>query len=68
MYTVHISDVFEAEEDDDDVLDEDITTILEEPNMEIPQDISGPEEIQKALRRPCYEFLDIFSSTVRSGS
>ncbi len=43
--TTHISDDFETEEEDDDIPDEDITTILEEPHSGIPTDTCGSVEL-----------------------
>ncbi len=63
--TVHISDVFETEVDDDDVPDEDSTTILQEHTSEISTDISGSDTLQRVLRQLCREFSGIFSPTVR---
>ena len=64
---LHISDVFNYEEDDDEIQDGDITEILQKDTdvLSLLQ-IEGDDELKTELRELCTKYKDIFSTTVKS--
>jgi hypothetical protein len=66
---MHISEIFDTEEDDDEIPDVDITDIVCEVGSDeerIPHDIQGSPELRKQITDLCTEYKDIFSATVKS--
>jgi hypothetical protein len=69
MHRLHISEVFETEEDDEALDKADITDILsQEAEGDLTIDIQGSPAMQKSLSTLVQLFKDIFSTTVKGKS
>ena len=64
---VHISDVFNYEEDNDEIPDDDVTDIIDK-DVDVLSllQIEGDDLLRADLREICSKYKDIFSTTVKS--
>jgi hypothetical protein len=60
----HISDIFEPENDDDEIEEVDIIEELKPYSEELPSKIYGSPELQDSLRHLCQEYNDIFNKAL----
>ncbi len=64
--TIHISDAFNFEDDDDELPTEDIlSSLIGESSAKLPTDIEGSENLQKRIRLLSQQYRHIFSATVK---
>jgi hypothetical protein len=64
---IHISDIFNVEDDDDFIADDEFTSsILEHQNNSLDDiEFAGSPEFQNRMRQICLEFRDVFRHSVR---
>jgi len=61
----HISDVFEPENDDDEIEDMDLVPEVSSSPDNLPTQIMGPPSLQEALKTLCVEYTDIFNKVLQ---